>query len=1042
MKNYTINLHQTARTLFLRFCKPHFILLFITLVSGMDLQAQYNPFTNITDDNIAHYNPAIFENYVVYEEWINGEGKDVWLYNITTGEKLKLNSGSDGMALQPDIYGDRVVWQDNRSGVYKIYTYLISRPDIGDYQLLDIDGEQTDPAIYENTLVWIDHRGDEFSANVFMYDISTALITQITTDDDYQQSSPDIWGNIIVYEDGRNGNRDIYMYNIYTKEETQLTEDNAYQTNPCIYKTRVIWEDERNGNLDLYMHNMSYAGTVFEEVDFPIYTGEGFRKISTSNDKNPSIYGDYIVFQSYRNGSWNIYLYSFINYTFGSTTPLITEEKGQINPAIYGDRIVWADERDWEEGTGYEADIWLWTRPPGADLGVSFVEYPDSIITESVFTYTIIVKNFGNQEATDVTFNLTLPDEVEFVHANDSRNNTFSMIDSILNCEIGSLLVGETDSISVIVKSLFDGTITTNCEVSAIENDPIEGNNSNTAVTIAKWVFPQRIGAGEEPSITSDKQGYAHIIYIDYKTLYYGKLVYATNKSGKWVIDYDFAESKDIYNKAIAQDSKGNIHIVYDIRGDLNNPLMYRNNVSGEWSDPILIMEHGGAYGSLTLRIDSNDKMHIGFMEYSSRWGSLSYINNKSGAWEEKIISEETYYRFAFDIDNDGYAHFIYIKEDDEDWNFKPTYVTNKPDGIWTEPEYFDDDYVGGSTENFWFDMAVDNNNYPHVIYEGGKNVPGEEREVLNYAVRTNEGWQREIIDDKEEYSNASVAIAMDLNNQPHLLYANQLDWPESELVYLKHTNGNSKKQIIEQGDHSIFEVDMCADTFGIIHATCQEYIGDQYFVNYYKINNNPTFPKISVTQNYLSFGNTLLDSVSASQNVNIINIGNKLLTIFDVYISGSDAMHFSITQNPCNSLNPSGICSISVQFNPQSPGYKYAKLRIISNDPDQPDTKIPLEGIAQEPTLVEALINNNLKTYPNPVKDILKIEFDESCIKSSMTLKISSILGKIEKAINLNAAIAPQLYSINVSDLPAGVYILTIEGKNLLYHFKFIKNN
>ncbi len=470
MKNYNIEFEDETGCYFKHTCRLVSVLIMcLILLPAALVKGQYDPLTNITDNTFAQYNPAIYGDYIVYMSSRDQAGYGIYLYNIVSKEEILLTPEHEGAVAQPDIYGDRVVWQDNRSGKWQIYTYLISRPDVGDYLLLDLLGEQFSPAIYENTLVYSDHQDIQFATtNIFMYDIASAELTQITDDEDFSQHNPDIYGPNIVYEDRRNGNYDIYYYNINTKEETRLTEDPADQQNPSIHKGRIVWEDERNGNKDLDMHLIYCClGGVYDNYDWEIFTGEGFREMSPFTDKNPVIYDDYIVFQSYRNGKWDLYLYSFLNDFNGNTTPLITEAKNQINPAIYEDRIVWQDERDWNGTSNYQADIWLWERPPGADLGVSIANYPDKAQTGSNIEYTILVKNFGDELATNTQFTQTFPDEVEFVHASSSLGNSFDMVNNTLTCNIGSLAVNEMDSIRVIVKTLLDGTITSTCGITA-----------------------------------------------------------------------------------------------------------------------------------------------------------------------------------------------------------------------------------------------------------------------------------------------------------------------------------------------------------------------------------------------------------------------------------------------------------------------------------------------------------------------------------------------------------------------------------------------
>ncbi len=1018
-----------------------FILCLITLNSGFVI-GQYDPLTNITDNAFAQYNPAIDGDYVVYESWRGGSGSDIYLYDIVSGTETKITSGTPGMSSHPDISGDRIVWQDNRNGGWEIYTYLISRPDIGDYLLLDLPGEQVSPAIYENILVYSDHQDAEFAtSNIFMYDIATAELTQITDDEDLSQHKPDIYGFNIVYEDTRNGNLDIYLYNINTQEETQLTEDPADQLNPSIHGRRVVWEDKRDGNWNLYMHYINDPLEVYENYDWPIYTGENFREISESNDKNPAVYEDYIVFQSYRNGSWDIYLYSFINDTFGSTSTIITEAKDQINPAIYDNRIVWQDERDWNGTAAYEADIWLWERPPGADLGVIISDYPDTVVTGNTLLYTIIVKNFGNQEATNVVYTQTLPEEVDFVHASSSGGHTFSLVNNTLTCNIASIQVGETDSINVLVKTVEDAIITTSCELTATEEDPIPENNSISATTVVRWVFPDEVGDGQSPKIITDNQGDVHILYTGFHGAGQGPLIYANNATGKWVRDYELTTSNDIKYKSIDIDSENHVHIVYGTGAFRDKSIMYINNVSGDWSSPVLIKEHTEDCASLTLHLDSEDKMHIAYMKSSSAWDSLFYMNNTTDDWETELISDLTYSKSSFELDNNDRAHFVYISSNEygDPNSFKPTYITNSPEGSWSSPEYVEENYYGGAGEKFIFDMDVDNEGVPHVIYVGSIDQTENGLEVLKYANRLGGIWQNEILDNRD-FSFGFVAITTDVNNKPNLVYSNYLDWPLMELIYSSRTDDSWETHLLEPGDNPIFDLDICADLFGNIHVACEDTQGELIFINYYFINGSVSYPEVFAIPDQITFDPQTEGTASQSQRIVIQNRGGKLLKIYDIYLSEIDASHFEISGSNCKYLNTMATCIVDVVFNPQTVGYKYAKLRIISNDPDQPDLRVPLEGIGEVATHISSLAENSIIVYPNPARDFIVFQFNGIIPEDEYLMKIISLNGEIIKEKMIHIDNNKQSYQIHINNLPCGIYIVSLSGENVFYHFKFIK--
>ncbi|MBU7027741.1 MAG: hypothetical protein HXS48_12465 [Theionarchaea archaeon] len=127
---------------------------------------------------------------------------------------------------------------------------ILSNEGSNEFQMVKDKSDQRYPATYGNIVVWEDGRNRNF--DIFI----TKIEFQITTDRDYQ-GNPAIYGDIVVWEDHRNGNYDIYGYNLSTKEEFQITTDRDYQGNPAIYNNIVVWEDHRNGNWDIYYYDLS-----------------------------------------------------------------------------------------------------------------------------------------------------------------------------------------------------------------------------------------------------------------------------------------------------------------------------------------------------------------------------------------------------------------------------------------------------------------------------------------------------------------------------------------------------------------------------------------------------------------------------------------------------------------------------------------------------------------------------------------------------------------------------------------------------------------
>ena len=191
-------------------------------------------------------------------------------------------------------------------------------------------GSAGNPAIYGDKIVWADDRNG--NDDIYMYDLSTKRETQITNNTSHKWN-PAIYGDRIVWQDDHNAEWSIYMYDISTKKETQIPTNNEYDespSDPAIYGDRVVWAY----TFEEFWHISMYDLSTSKETQ--ISTG--------GREYHPAIYGNKIVWQDDRDRDYkyNIYMYDLST----SRETRITTSKSAWNPAIYGNRIVWQDSRN------------------------------------------------------------------------------------------------------------------------------------------------------------------------------------------------------------------------------------------------------------------------------------------------------------------------------------------------------------------------------------------------------------------------------------------------------------------------------------------------------------------------------------------------------------------------------------------------------------------------------------------------------------------------------------------------------------------------
>lgn len=181
--------------------------------------------------------------------------------------------------------------------------------------------------------------------------------------------------------------------------ETQITTSISYKESPSIYGDRIVWQDYRNGypgnaSWDIYMYDL----TASKEIR--ITTDESWQE-------NPEIFGDRIVWEDGRNGNQDIYMY---NISTGTETQITNDESDNTRPVIYGDKIVWEERSDSGNHDIYMYDITASKEIRITDDGSDNIHpaiYGDRIVWEmhagenhDIFMYTI-----STRKVTQITKN-------------------------------------------------------------------------------------------------------------------------------------------------------------------------------------------------------------------------------------------------------------------------------------------------------------------------------------------------------------------------------------------------------------------------------------------------------------------------------------------------------------------------------------------------------------------------------------------------------------------------------------------------------------
>lgn len=176
-------------------------------------------------------------------------------------------------------------------------------------------------------------------------------------------------------------------------------------------------------------------------------------------------------------------------------------------------------------------------------------------------------------------------------------------------------------------------------------------------------------------------------------------------------------------------------------------------------------------------------------------------------------------------------------------------------------------------------------------------------------------------------------------------------------------------------------------------------------------------------------FGTTATGT-KVSKTFTIKNDGAADLVIDGISFSGAHAADFTLASAPTFPLTVAAGAnqSITVEFAPAQTGLRKATMEIESNDFDENDFNVAIQGVGLNPSdVANTELSQYVKLYPNPARDMATVAIS---LQEAQTVSVSmvSMDGKVVKApFEQQLGAGNQKVNVSTSNLANGNYYVVI---------------
>jgi beta propeller repeat protein len=292
--------------------------------------------TLLSDSGNARQKEAhAFRGWVVWQDQRNGSW-DIFAQDLNDDAAIPVAiTGNSRNQERPHTDGKFVVWEDRQAdGTWDIVAKELGSANPVFAITATSDLNEQKPAIYWPWVVFQSKPVADPGApwQVMAYNIITDITAAVdsTTQD---QLDPAIQQQRVVWQDFRDvGYGEIYFKDLRSGEVRRITDNQGGQYHPVIFDQWIVWDDNRNGQLDLYGYNLR-RNTEVQLTDTP------------EDESRPYINGKWVVCEEDSAGGQNINL-RLLHLSNLASIQLTNAESEKEKPSMASNKIVWVDLRN------------------------------------------------------------------------------------------------------------------------------------------------------------------------------------------------------------------------------------------------------------------------------------------------------------------------------------------------------------------------------------------------------------------------------------------------------------------------------------------------------------------------------------------------------------------------------------------------------------------------------------------------------------------------------------------------------------------------